>query len=204
MTVSSIPFRSPPVTWNNGRYDIAIGVVPVTWLKEAEYNPRTMSDQGRDALERGLDAFGIVDTLIACEDGHLLGGHQRLISERRRGAIDVPVFVVFGLTLEQRQTVNILLNNPSAQGQWDLPKLTAILSELDANGFDATLTGFTHEELAKLLGHEGPQMEEPGDADSEIIDATFDVVVSCASEADQRELLERLTGEGLKCRALTL
>ena len=32
----------------------------------------------------------------------------------------------------------------------------------------------------------------------------FQIVVDCGSEAQQRELFERLSGEGLNCRVLTL
>ena len=47
--------------------------------------------------------------------------------------------------------------------------------------------------------------EEPDEPPKEAaIGALFQVVVECASEAEQQSLYERFTAEGLKCRVLTL
>jgi len=62
--------------------------------------------------------------------------------------------------------LNVALNKIS--GEWDIPKLSDLLSELDANGFEATLTGFDLKELEGLLGKPlfSPEsMEEQGPLD---------------------------------------
>lgn len=205
MNLSAIPFTSPPVTWNNGRRDVALGVVPIGWLKPADYNPREMSDEARERLEHGLDAFGVIDTLVATEDGTLLGGHQRLVSERRRGAAEVPVYVVFGLDPAEQAAANVLLNNPNAQGQWDMAKLTALLSELDGAGFDATLTGFNEAELEKLLA---PAGDLTGDTDAldpgeDRYREQYGVIVLVGSATEQEAVYERLKREGFSCKVVT-
>lgn len=195
-----IPFVSEPVRWHNGRREVALGIVPVEWLKPAAYNPRTMAEDARERLERGLDHFGIVDTLVAAENGDLLGGHQRLTSELRRGATTVPVFVVYSLGAAEKKAVNVLLNNPSTQGQWDMPKLTALLSELDGEGgIDATLTGFSEQELEQLLTSVAP-LEEPERDPS--TDDQYGVVVLCQSATHQEQVYARLSADGHDCKTL--
>jgi hypothetical protein len=98
----------------------------------------------------------------------------------------VPVLVVFGLDDAQRRTVNVLLNNPNAQGQWDMPALTALLSDLDGEGSDATLTGFSQEEFAKLLGEPLPDSTDSMDPGEDRYAEQYAVIVTCASEAEQK------------------
>lgn len=208
--LSHIPFAGTPVVWNNGRFDVAIGVVPITWPNPAPYNPREMADDARKRLEHGLDHFGLVDTLVVADDAELLGGHQRLISEMRRGSQEIPVTVVFGLTGAERRAVNVLLNNPKAQGQWDMRKLSGLLSELDAHGFDATLAGYDEPELEKLLVDMRPDpLPDPAAAEQLAPDPgqtpgePFAVVVVCVDAADQERTYLTLTEQGFTCKAVS-
>lgn len=126
-------------------------------LLRAPYNPRQMSAEARAALKRGIETFGFVDPVVArAEDRLLLGGHQRLTAAEEIGLAEVPVVYVAGVSDQQAAALNVLLNNPSAQGTWDMGRLSALLSELDANGFDATLTGFDNAALEKILAWEPP------------------------------------------------
>ena len=51
-------------------------------LNPAAYNPRKMSDSARAALRRGIEAFGLVDPIIARRSDNLvIGGHQRLTAQ---------------------------------------------------------------------------------------------------------------------------
>lgn len=135
---------------------IGIEHVDPSVLKPAPYNPRTMGADERKRLERGIKEFGMVDPIIARRSDHMvIGGHQRLAAAQTLGLASVPVVYLDDIADDKAAALNVLLNNPSAQGQWDLPKLTDILSELDGNGFDATLTGFDDEELRRLLAPNG-------------------------------------------------
>jgi len=174
--------------------------VPPATLKPAPYNPRKMEDAERKRLERGIKEFGLVDPIIARRsDGLVIGGHQRLASAIALGMERVPVVYLDGITDDRAAALNILLNNPAVQGEFDMPKLTDILSELDAHGFDATLTGFDDDDLATILS------ADPGEADvGQLGDVDYQVVVSCPGEHAQSTLCEELEARGLKCRLLTL
>lgn len=121
-------------------------------LNPAPYNPRRMDDDAMQRLKRGIAEFGLVDPLIARrEDGLLIGGHQRLRACTELGWTTVPVIYLSGVDDQRAAALNVLLNNPHAQGEWDMSKLAELLSTLDAEGFDASLTGFNDMELTELL-----------------------------------------------------
>lgn len=138
--------------------DIAIAHVAPDALNPAPYNPRSMTDKARAALKRGIKTFGMVDPIIARRSDNLVvGGHQRLHAAKELGLATVPVVYV-DADDNQAAALNVLLNNPSAQGEWDFSKLSGLLSELDASGFDATLTGFDDVALEAMLSS-GPQLD---------------------------------------------
>lgn len=121
-------------------------------LNPAAYNPRKISEEALRRLRRGIREFGMVDPIVARRKGKVvIGGHQRLRAAIEEGITEVPVVFLSGLSEEKAKALNVLLNNPGAQGEWDTGKLEELLSELDADGFDITLTGFDDDELAKML-----------------------------------------------------
>src|SRR4051812_42603433 len=108
---------------------LRLAYVAPSALLRAPYNPRTMTDEARAALKRGIETFGLVDPLVAREeDGLLLGGHQRLQAAEELGLAEVPVAYVAGVSDQQAAALNVLLNNPSAQGAWDMGRLSSLLS----------------------------------------------------------------------------
>ena len=80
-------------------------------------------------------------------DGTVIGGHQRLFVLRDLGYSEADVAVV-DLSKADEKALNIALNKIS--GEWDEEKLAAIFAELDADGYDLSLTGFTPDELSAL------------------------------------------------------
>ena len=74
----------------------------------------------------------------------------------------VPVILV-NLTKEQAQQLNIALNRIS--GEWDVPKLAALIEDLKNSGADVDLTGFDEKELdhmfASLKADEGGGLTDP-------------------------------------------
>lgn len=138
-----------------GKRRIEITYVKLATLNPAPYNPRKMTDEARAKLRRGLEEFGIVDPFIVRRSDRLVvGGHQRLKEAIGLGFDEGPVVYLDQLTDQEAAALNVLLNNPDAQGEWDMPKLSELLSTLDAEGFDATLTGFSEERIADIVTYE--------------------------------------------------
>lgn len=139
-------------------------------LKAAPYNPRTMSRAALRALVKLLDSHGFVEPVVARrEDGLLIAGHQRLRANAMRQMPDerVPVVFLDALGDAQAKALNIAMNNPAAQGRYDVAMVGRLLEEIEQAGLDApAVTGFDDEEAQDLMAacrepEELSPLEEP-------------------------------------------
>ena len=122
-------------------------------IKNAPYNPRIMDEGAKKRLRKNIAKHGLVAALTWNKrTGNLVGGHQRLEqldSLERNKDYELTVCVV-DVDEREEATLNVQLNNPSMQGEWDIEKL-AMLSEdfdLDLNddlGFTETDIDFMFE-----------------------------------------------------------
>lgn len=136
-------------------------------LNPAEYNPRKRLQPGDEEYERlktSIETFGYVDPIIINADGTVIGGHQRLFVLRDLGYSEADVAVV-DLSKADEKALNIALNKIS--GEWDEEKLAEIFAELDAEGYDLSLTGFGEDEYADIVSAltDSLQAELLGDPD---------------------------------------
>ena len=143
-----------------------VELVDPSKLTPAPYNPRRASDDALARLAKLLDVHGFVDPIIARrEDGLIIGGHQRLKANSLRKEPDkrVPVVFLDGLSDAKAKALNIALNNPAAQGEYDFPKLADLLQDIDTGEFDVPeFTAFSADEIGRLL-HELDESAGPGD-----------------------------------------
>ncbi len=145
-----------------------IVIKKVSELQPASYNPRIElpeDDPRYRKLKRSIERFGLVEPLLWNErTGHLIGGHQRLRILKRLNFEEVPV-AVHDLAVDQEMTLNIILNNREAQGDWDLPQLTKVLTELASlPESQLSSTGFEPSHL-KTMQSELTPSEEPIEAE---------------------------------------
>lgn len=132
--------------------NVNIERVELCWLNPAEYNPRKRLKPGDDEyerLKRSIQEFGYVDPIICNADGTIIGGHQRFFVLQDIGAKEADVSIV-DLDKSKEKALNIALNKIS--GDWDDDKLKDLLKDLDVEGFELSLTGFSDDELSDLLG----------------------------------------------------
>ena len=124
--------------------------IPVEQLIPAGYNPRKdlqPGDPEYEKLKRSMEEFGYVEPIIWNKNtGNVVGGHQRLKILVANGASQIDCVVV-ELDEEKEKALNIALNKVS--GDWDKDKLVLLISDLQAEDFDVTMTGF---DLAEIDG----------------------------------------------------
>src|SRR5665811_2007790 len=137
MTTSSLP-------------SLTVDEVPIDELRPDPANPRRISDEELDALERSIRQFGFVQPVLARrEDQTVIGGHQRLVAARRLGLTSVPV-TWLDVSVEQARLLGLALNKIS--GSWDEQLLARLLADLQATpDLDLTLSGFGEDEIGDLL-----------------------------------------------------
>lgn len=103
-------------------------------IKNAPYNPRIMDEKAKKRLRANIAKHGLVAALTWNKrTGNLVGGHQRLEQldalEKSRD-YDLTVCVV-DVDEREEAALNVQLNNPSMQGEWDLDKLANMTEEFD-------------------------------------------------------------------------
>ena len=103
-------------------------------IKNAPYNPRIMDEKAKKRLRKNIAKHGLVAALTWNKrTGNLVGGHQRLEQldalEGQKN-YDLTVCVV-DVDEREEAALNVQLNNPSMQGEWDLDKLANMSEEFD-------------------------------------------------------------------------
>jgi len=173
--------------------------VAIDSLHEDPANARTHPERNRSAVRASLKEFGQVEALVVERGtGRVIGGNCRLGELREMGVEDVLVSEVDVHGIDATR-LGLVLNRSAETAAWDDGALTAILKALDDEDALAGL-GWDDKEIDALLKDDTLPTE--GDADVNDPLEIWAVVVECENDAQQRELLERFTEEGLKCHAV--
>lgn len=123
-------------------------------IKSAAYNPRVISQEAKKRLHKNIGKHGLVQPLVwNRRTGNLVSGHQRLeildsLEKSQDYALEVSVI---DITEKDERILNVQLNNPSMQGEWDLDKLTALANDADIS---PDQFGFSEGDIAVLFGQE--------------------------------------------------
>ena len=117
----------------NSKYQkFTIETISRSDIKNADYNPRVMDKEAKKRLKEGLKKHGLVSTLTwNRRTGNLVGGHQRLeqidaLEKNKDYSLDV---CVIDVDEAEEAVLNVQLNNPSMQGDWDIDKLAMMTEE---------------------------------------------------------------------------
>ena len=132
---------------------------PLDRLKPYAKNARTHSDAQVAQIASSIVEYGFTAPLLVSGDGDIMAGHGRLAAAQKLALDVVPVVVLDHLTPTQRRAYILADNQLALQAGWDEELLASELADLSAAGFDLSLTGFTDDELADLLGEADPDDE---------------------------------------------
>lgn len=152
-----------------------------------------------DAVAASLEAHGQFRALVVRADTRtVLAGNHTLQAMAQLGWDDALCHLIECDDREARQ-IALADNRIPELGGYDHEALVTMLTDLDG---DYQGTGYRQDDLDGLLAR--LSLPEPGDADT---DGDFGtgvcaVVIDCSTEAEQRDLIDRLSAEGLVCRAL--
>lgn len=103
----------------------------------ADYNPRTLSSEEKAQIKRGIKKFGLVGGLVVNKGTGmtLVSGHQRLkVMDELNKYPDQDYIIrvdVIDVDDKTEKELNILLNNPNAQGKWDYDALREMIPDID-------------------------------------------------------------------------
>jgi DNA modification methylase len=123
---------------------------PIDSIRPYENNPR-INNPGVDAVAASIREYGFRQPIVVDEDGVIIVGHTRYKAALKLGLKTVPVHVAVGLSPAQAKAYRIADNQTATLSSWDDDKLPLELMALQQEGFDLDLTGFSADDLMKLL-----------------------------------------------------
>ena len=115
-------------------------------------NARTHSDVQIEQLAASIKEFGFTNPILVDGTNGVIAGHGRILAARSLGMDSLPCVELAGLSDTQRRAYILADNKLALNAGWDTELLSLELKELDAEGFDIGLIGFSDEEMAALTG----------------------------------------------------
>ncbi len=174
--------------------------VKASELRPNPRNWRLHNDEQRACLQGLLAEVGFADALLAreCDDGslQLIDGHLR--AETTPDQL-VPVLV---LDVDEREAELILATHDPLTNMagTDEAQLRQLIDRCEP--VSPAVESMLQELIAEAQKPQQSPSDHEGSDQSDELRDTFEIVVNCQDEADQRDLLERLNSEGYRCRAL--
>ena len=130
---------------------------PTDGLVPYAKNARTHSPEQVAQIAASIAEFGFNAPILVDSNAGIIAGHGRLLAARKLGLAEVPVVVLDHLSETQRRAYVIADNKLALNAGWDEKILAAELRDLESDGMDLALVGFSDEELEDLLVGDDPQ-----------------------------------------------
>jgi DNA modification methylase len=114
-------------------------------------NARTHDDAQVAQIAASIKEFGFNNPILIADDQSIVAGHGRLAAARKLGLAEVPVVRLSHLSDTQRKAYILADNRLALNAGWDNDLLKLELQELEIEGVDLEMLGFSKEELDGLL-----------------------------------------------------
>lgn len=114
-------------------------------------NSRTHSDAQVLQIAASIKEFGFTNPVLIDKDGGIIAGHGRVMAARKLKLEEVPCIRLSHLTETQARALVIADNKLALNAGWDDNMLAIELKDLEDQGYDLSITGFSEKELKSLL-----------------------------------------------------
>jgi len=122
-------------------------------------NSRTHSDEQVSKIAASIKEFGFLSPVITDGNNGIVAGHGRVMAAQRIGMESVPTVEASHLTDAQKRAYILADNRLALDAGWDDEMLRVEFADLEADGFDLELTGFSLDEI-EALGFEDDALDE--------------------------------------------
>lgn len=141
---------------------LQVRLVPIEQLTRYARNAKKHSPEQITLIARSMMEFGWTNPCLIDGDNGLLAGHGRLEAAEKLKIKQIPCIDLSHLNDAQKRAY-ILADNQIANfgTSWDMDLLVGELQDLQTDGFDLSLTGFSSDELAELLADEITNENDP-------------------------------------------
>ena len=125
---------------------------PATRVRSYAHNPKDHPPEQLERLKASIRAYGFTTPLLVdAESGELIAGHARLSAALELGLADLPVIPIRHLSERERRAYRIADNRLAELARWNTRALRIELAVLQAAAQTELETGFSDDEIAKLL-----------------------------------------------------
>ena len=164
-------------------------------LTADQNNPNRTTLKQQEQIWRSLQKYGWAYPIITNKDGAYADGEQRAEICKQHGEFFAPVLRL-PVTDVDRRMLRQILNKLKGKHN----------KELDSAEYIRILQQGEKEDLKALLESVGERFPEDLDERefSLTIPETYEIIVECKDEANQKSIFEKLKLEGYKLRILTL
>jgi ParB-like chromosome segregation protein Spo0J len=138
--------------------------------------------------------------VVQKQTGRIVAGNNTWKAARLLGWTHIAAELL-DLSHEEARKILLADNKLARDSEFDERALAELLGSLE----DLEGTGWSDEEFVKLvegLDDDSEDLPEPGDADTDDLENTWGVIITCGTEDEQVEMLQRFTDEGLNVRAI--
>lgn len=129
----------------------AYKIISVAELIPYARNSRTHSDAQVTKIAASIREFGFLNPIIVDGESGIIAGHGRVLAAQKLGLDTLPVIEAAHLTEAQKRAYVLADNRLALDAGWDNDMLKVELSDLQADGFNLELTGFSLDEIAAFL-----------------------------------------------------
>jgi hypothetical protein len=126
-------------------------LIPTADLIPYARNSRTHSEAQVTKIASSIKEFGFINPVVTDGKNGIVAGHGRVLAASKLGLKEVPCVEASHLTEAQKRAYVIADNRMALDAGWDAEMLKVELGDLDAAGFDLSLTGFDLGELENFL-----------------------------------------------------
>ncbi len=168
-----------------------IETVPIDSLSPDPANARRHPQRNLEQIKASLRRFGQQKPIVVDATNTVRAGNGTLAAAKALGWKSIAI-VRSDLAKTELTAFSIADNRTAELAEWDAEILSATLADPEIGD-----VGFLDDEIAKLAATPMPDLPF-----AELGAEKWLIVVTCKDEADQVELLERFTTDGLKCKAL--
>lgn len=125
-------------------------------------NARTHSEAQVAQIAASMREWGWTNPILVDEAGTIIAGHGRVMAARKLGIKEAPVMVAEGWTEAQKQAYILADNQLATNAGWDADLLRNELVDLEGQGFNLDLLGFS--DIDALLAAGGTDGKTDPDA----------------------------------------
>lgn len=173
--------------------ELKVIYLPLSELTPDDKNAKLHPAEQVEQIKESIKTFKMCDPIgIAGKNNLIIEGHGRYLALTELGVKNAPCIRLDHLDTEEKRKAYALIHNKTTMNSgFDIELLDMALSEIET--IDMGVYGF--EEIEE---------EKPEKDISQDVKTTYQIIIECADEMQQEATYTKLTGEGYKCRVLTL